>query len=541
MKDTLSKTKVFLYCRKSSESEDRQVLSIESQLNELTKLTKHLNVQIIETLTESKSAKAPGRPIFSRMLERLYNGEAEGVLCWKLDRLARNPIDGGSIIWAIKNNDVKIFTPSQTFSRENDNQVLMYIEFGMAQKFIDDLGKNAKRGMKTKAEKGWYPAPAPVGYLNTPDKKKGFKVIIKDEERFHLVKKLFEEVLKGKQAIRVYEKAINEWKLTTPKGQPISRSCFYTVLTNPFYAGEFEWPKNSGNWYHGEHEPLITKEQYDSVQKCLGQKGKPRPQKHQFSYTGLFKCAECGCYYTATKKTKHYKTTGNTATYVYYHCTHKNPEHKCHQKPLNKDNVEEQIASLLSKFDISEEFVVWARKWLKKLHSVEIQDRTEIFKSQQRAYNASQKRLDRLLEAHISGLVDMSTYKTKKHQVEQEITSVKEKLEDAEHRAKSWHKRAEEAVEFAYEVRNKFKTAEPEQKKLLLKQLGSNFIIIDTKISIDLDKTYMTLSESEKWEEKYSDSLEPVKYADILAKSPDLRPANPVWLPGLDSNQQPSA
>lgn len=184
----------------------------------------------------------------------------------------------------------------------------------------------------------------------------------------------------------------------------------------------------------------------------------------------------------------------------------------------------------MSKFDISEEFVAWARKWLKKLHSIEVQDRTEIYKSQQRAYNASQKRLDRLLDTQLDGLIDTTTYKAKKHQIEQEIESLKEKLEDTEHRAKCWHKTAEEAVEFAYAVREKFAKAEPEEKKLLLKQLGSNFLINDKKVLITLEKTYQTLSESEKWEEKYSDSLEPAKYADILAKSPDLRPANPVWL-----------
>jgi DNA invertase Pin-like site-specific DNA recombinase len=92
----------FIYCRKSSEAEDRQVLSIESQTRELEQLAAKLNFPIAEILTESMSAKAPGRPVFNEMMQRLYRGEAAGIICWKLDRLARNSVDGGSIIWAIK-------------------------------------------------------------------------------------------------------------------------------------------------------------------------------------------------------------------------------------------------------------------------------------------------------------------------------------------------------------------------------------------------------------------------------------------------------
>src|SRR6266581_6510905 len=105
-------TGYFIYCRKSTEAEDRQVLSIESQVRELTELAAKLTLPVAEVLTESKSAKDPGRPVFNQMMQRLYRGEAAGLICWKLDRLARNPVDGGSIIWAIKQNGIKVFTPA---------------------------------------------------------------------------------------------------------------------------------------------------------------------------------------------------------------------------------------------------------------------------------------------------------------------------------------------------------------------------------------------------------------------------------------------
>ena len=96
----------FVYCRKSSEAEDRQILSIDSQVSELKRHAIKKGVKIAAILTEAKSAKAPRRSIFNSMMKRLYRGEADGILCWKLDRLDRNPVDGGSIILAMKEHGV---------------------------------------------------------------------------------------------------------------------------------------------------------------------------------------------------------------------------------------------------------------------------------------------------------------------------------------------------------------------------------------------------------------------------------------------------
>lgn len=176
----------FIYCRKSTEAEDRQILSIDSQISELKRHAVRKNLHIAAVLTEAKSAKAPGRPVFNSMMERFYRGEADGVLCWKLDRLARNPVDGGSIIWAMKQHDVKIITPFQAYGQSEDNVVWMYLEFGMAQKYVDDLSKTVKRGLRAKAESGWFPGPTPPGYRNQ-ENEEGWNVIRKDTKRFPLV------------------------------------------------------------------------------------------------------------------------------------------------------------------------------------------------------------------------------------------------------------------------------------------------------------------------------------------------------------------
>ncbi len=90
--------KYFIYCRKSSEDEERQVLSIEAQLAELREFAKQNGLLIVREYAESKTAKEPGREIFNQMLSEIEKENAEGILAWNPDRLARNSVDGGRVI-----------------------------------------------------------------------------------------------------------------------------------------------------------------------------------------------------------------------------------------------------------------------------------------------------------------------------------------------------------------------------------------------------------------------------------------------------------
>ena len=537
------KNKVFVYCRKSQESEERQALSIPSQIEELEKLAKRDGLELIKPYyQESQSAKKPGRPIFNQMLKDMESLKVKSVLVWNPDRLSRNSVDSGQIIYMMDQGFLnEVITPSQVISNTPNDKFLFSILCGQAKLENDNRGINAKRGMTTKANMGWYPAPAPLGYKNTSDRKKGFKIIEVDEEKFPLVRRLFNEIISGKQPSEVYKEASEIWKLTSQKGTILSKSSFYYLITKPFYFGEYEWPKKSGNWYKSSHKPMITQEEFNIVQRALGKMGKPIARKHTFDLTGLFRCTECGSAMTATQKTKYYKGTGRTATYVYYYCTRKNRNMKCHSKPLTELDVAKQIDDLLLKIRPDEEFVIWARKWLIAMHINESSFQEETLKSQQRALEAVENKLNKLLDVFLNESIDEVSYKDKKTKLEEEKRKLKDRISNSGNEMDGWRNRVENTLDFALACQHKFNVGTRADKHEVLMRIGENLLLKPNKLlDIRLKPEYGVLANKQNWEVKYSDWLEPQKYTEIMDKNDDLRPANPSWLPRVDSDHGPS-
>lgn len=232
--------------------------------------------------------------------------------------------------------------------------------------FILDLSANTKRGQRNKAQNGWLPHKPPIGYLtnkyNQPDK----PPIYKDPDKFPIMKKLWDMLLKEKCSIEsLFEKAY-EWGLKTDRGNIINRSCFYSLFRNPFYSGHFKWNQEI---YPGKHEPMISKENFDLAQAIIDRRCLSRPQYRTFAFTGLIRCGECGASITAEKKEKHQKN-GNVHHYTYYRCT-KRINRNCSQKPIREEGLEKQIMNVLGKIEIPASFHQWAIKQLKVEQSKE--------------------------------------------------------------------------------------------------------------------------------------------------------------------------
>ena len=536
----------FIYCRKSSEAEDRQVLSIESQTRELEQLAAKLNFPIAEILTESMSAKAPGRPVFNEMMQRLYRGEAAGIICWKLDRLARNSVDGGSIIWAIKQHGIKVMTPAQSYAREDDNIILMYIEFGMAQKYVDDLSKNVKRGLKTKIENGWYPGVAPAGYLNHTDKLTGQNTLIKDPERFPLIRKMWETMLTGLHTPpKILEMANTEWGFRTRPtrrmgGKPLARSAIYQIFTKPFYCGRFEYPVGSGQWYQGKHEPMITEAEYDRVQTLLGRKGRPRPQsRHEFPFTGLIRCGECARMVTADERHQvmcsnckfkfayrnrdacpRCKTTIEKMVnplflhYTYYHCS-KSRRPLCPQKGVTGKELENQISERLAWITISKKFKDWAVKHLHELHEQEKSLQDDIIKAQRKAHQECLEAIDGLLNLKTSPgnkngiLLSDDEYAQRRGKLLNEKAALEKLINDADKRLEQQLKLSEEAFEIACTAQKRFAEGDPNIKKEILTTVQSNLTLKDKKLLFEARKPFLILENAIYPEKPIISPIEP--------------------------------
>ncbi|MCD6192639.1 MAG: recombinase family protein [Candidatus Aminicenantes bacterium] len=554
-----------IYCRKSSEAEDRQVLSIESQISELKKLAEKLNLSVVDIFTESQSAKSPGRPLFNEMIKKINQGKAEGIICWKLDRLARNPIDGGQIIWMLQKAIIKHI---QTFDRgyyPEDNVLLMSVEFGMANQYVLDLSKNVKRGLKTKAERGWYPAPAPLGYLNDKTKERGKREIVKDPERFELVKKMWEMMLTGNYTPpKIAAIANNEWGFITPKGKPLLRSTIYRLFTNPFYYGWFEYPVRSGNWYKGSHEPMITQEEFDRVQILLGRKGKPRIKKHNFAFTGLIRCGECGAMITAEEKNQiicsscKFKFSSNNRAecpkcktsiekmksptilhYVYYHCT-KRIKPDCTQRSIEVKELEKQIDQYLTNIHISEEFKNWAIKYLKEENEKEVSSRENIFASQRKAYDSCLKKLENLFQLKISplnsdgSLLSDEEYAKQKTELMKEKARLEEILNDTEGRVEKWLETGEKIFNFARYARYWFKNGSSQEKAQILQALGSNLTLKNKKLLIELKTPFRAIGQVVKEVPEAKYRFEPKKSVLNEAKLREIYLQNPIVLRAMN-------
>jgi DNA invertase Pin-like site-specific DNA recombinase len=339
--------KYCLYARKSSESDERQTMSIDSQLKEMRELAKRDGLNVVCELEESHSAKESGqRPVFNQMVNGITNGEYDAILTWAADRLSRNAGDLGSIVDLMDREQLlHIKTYSQTFTNNPNEKFLLMILCSQAKLENDNKSLNVKRGIKTKCEMGWRPGVAPLGYINRAFG--GIKDIIPDPERADIVTEMFMKASQGWSGRRL-KAWLDEIGFTTRTGKPINVSSVLEMLINPFYYGEFQYSDDSGGkWFKGAHKPLVSKELFDIVQQRRGI-NKGLWGTKQFSFRGLIICGKCGSCMTAQEKFKKLRKNGEYARYVYYCCA-KNIKHGCDEKYMNENDLCEKLLPLIEK------------------------------------------------------------------------------------------------------------------------------------------------------------------------------------------------
>jgi DNA invertase Pin-like site-specific DNA recombinase len=505
------------YARRSSdEKSKKQIQSIDDQLSDTRRFARDYNLSVVEEMTESRSAKEPGRPVFNAMIEKIRRGEADAILCWKLDRLARNPIDAATLRWMMRQGHLlEIRTPYQVY-RPDDNAVITAVESAMAEQYIIDLKKGVERGMKSKCARGGFPGTAPQGYLNDRIN----ATIVVDQERFPVLRKAWRLLIEEKHTVpEIHDILLNQWGYRTrgnkrrPEGL-LTLSGLYHLFRNPFYMGSFSF---MGTTYIHEFPRMVTKDEWEKAQRIISGRGHKKVIRHKHAFTGLITCASCGFLVTAEKAKGH----------TYYHCNNKLGI--CTKKGMRQEEIEECIDELLESITLPPEFEEFAARVLDELRSEDAMAQRKVEQTSRATMKAIGDKKDALLSLFLEGYLTKEEYAAKKRDfTEQEINL--RSGNDHENTNEQSHETLENVVRFTCRARSLFQDSEPDVKRLIARHLASGYILNNGKdLQIELNPLFEKVRSTWKNTEFKNASIEHQKNSSQSRLMGQNDPIIQIW------------
>ena len=566
--------KFFMYCRKSSEGEDRQTASLGSQKKELMEIVEKDDLKVVKVYEESQSAHHKGRPIFDKMLKEIIQGKANGLLVWNLNRVSRNSRDASDVIELMDEGYLQeIRTKNVTYRNNSDDKANIGQDLVMSKKYSDSLSEVVKRGNKEKFfERREWSGVAKPGYMNLFDPITRKSSIAVDQERFNLLKQSAKLVLSGTHTVgQAWYKLNKEWgyrtrQMHTEGGKELARATFYRFLSDPFYYGLMV--RKEGQ-VMGRHTPMFTKDEFDLLQIRLGRKGKPHRTDHEYPYKSVLKCGECGGAITAQEKWQiicpfckkkfhkgkltdscpkcHIKiedmTNPKVLHYIYYGCT-KQIHPNCTQKDIEIRNLEKTIDEELTKFEIPKEFTDWAIKYLNEVNVVTENDQNEVAKHLHNQYEGCLLQIQSLLNLKTrpdnadGSLLSEEEYATQRKQLMEQKETIATQMKKADESVNNWVSLTEETFKFACYARYWFANGDAKTRTMVLSKLGNNLVIKDRKLQIDQSQAFFLIEKGYNGIKEVAHSLEPNKEIVTPIQMLSLEPICTTWRRGRDSNSR---
>jgi len=409
------------------------------------------------------------------MLRRIEKGEADGILAWHPDRLARNSMDGGRIIYLLDTGQLKdLRFATFTFENSSQGKFMLSIIFGQSKYYSDSLSENVRRGNRTKLENGGLPGRAPLGYLNDP----ASKTIVPDPERFIAIQNMWKLMITGAYSPRrIWQIATGKWALRNKRkngaGKPITLTGVYKIFSNRFYAGVIE---RAGKIYPGKHEAMITLDDFNRVQEVLHRPGRPRSKKRQFAFAGVMRCGECGYTVTAENKVNRFGSR-----YTYYRCTKKRRDMHCRQLSLRAEDLEFQILQHLAEITVPERLHQWALTTMEREKS---DIRSELDNRRASLLQAKESVLrerQNLVTLRARDLIAESEFLEERARIGTELIRLDQAVAQLDKNA-SWLAPGRILISFNQSLISRFTAAGPVAKRLILEIVGSHPVLENQEV-----------------------------------------------------------
>lgn len=490
---TDSELRYIRYSRKSSESKEKQALSIPDQNKECDEYKEKLGLNIAYKVQDEKSAFKPNRREgFNKLIELIKSGKANAVLTWKPDRICRNPLEGGVIMQLLQDGYLKeIRTPLGEVYTPDSDHLILQIHFGMANQYSRNLSQNVRRGLNRKIlDRKEYPRPARIGFEGFGER--GQRNIRPHPIEAPFILKAFQLAATGVYSYGRISEMLYEEGFRTKHGKKVTKSHIEYILHCPTYYGYFLW---NGELHEGNFEPIISKALFDLVQEKLNDRSKPKNFAWVKEFMRLIRCGNCGCAITTTTKKKFIKKTKEWKYFTYHHCTHRRGD--CNEKPVTDKDLKDLLYNLVAEAQIDKEVWQLGIKLVREKYKAEIDKN----KNQHYYFSLEQQkirdRIQKLIDMRANEELTKEEFLQQKNKLLEQLAGFENKLNDSNHSIKSWLELMEDFFNTAYEARDVVEHGSPEAKQRVLAKIGENFLLKNKMLTFSFKKPYDCLLKPE--------------------------------------------
>lgn len=466
----------FSYIRVSTVRQGQTGTSLAEQREAIQRYADRWHIRIVREFEEKETAAKSGRPLFLEMLSALKRGKADGVIIHKIDRGARNLRDWAEL-GEIIDRGIEVHFANENLDLESrGGRLSADIQAVVAADYIRNLREEVKKGFYGRLKQGFYPMPAPVGYLDRGSAKPKEA----DPIKAPLVREAFELYASERFSINHLVDEMYARGLRTRTGRKLTKNSMAHLLGNPFYIGLMK-VGSAGELYAGQHKAIIPKPVFDRVQLIRKGKSIKLPKHHDFIFRRLISCGECSATLIGERQ----------KGFVYYRCHGRT----CSQKTIREDFLELAFASVLKTVcfnDVERQFMF---EEIAKHHDGLVELQVSHHKTLTLQLDQLQTRLSNLTDAYVDGVVDRETYIEKKNRVVVDKQQLGERLARINGDGSSIFQSIEKILELANNAYLSYKIAIPEEKREMVRSLTSNLSVREKLVSIKLNYPFQLISE----------------------------------------------
>ena len=401
------------------------------------------------------------------MVRLLRRGTVQGVVIHKIDRGARNLKDWADLGELIDAGVEVHFANESLDLNTRGGRLSADIQAVVAADYIRNLREEAKKGIYGRLKQGIYPIAAPIGYL---DRGAG-QPKDPDPSKAPFVREAFQLYATGNYSLPRLVDEMYARGLRNRFGRKVTLNGMSTVLNNPFYIGVIRI-KKTGEFFAGKHQPVLSKQLFDTVQGILRGKTVPRLIKHEFLFRKLVRCRRCG--YTLIPELK--------KGHVYYRCHTRT----CETKTIREERIDEAVLTALAPLRLDREELSYARQWIANARANQETSRVQELEAVRLRLTQVRERLGRLTDAYLDGAIDKAMLDQRRNGLLLEEAGFKQRITELEAGRYDTVTRLEQFLELAQAASDLYKRATPLEKRDFVKKLTSNLGVDRDFVGIEL-------------------------------------------------------